>query len=141
MNCKSSVTTKEYFEEKGIFDKFYNILKLGDFRKDVIRLTNLAKTKYNVDEGNIYTEDDGGKKAVPNFKVFSKIDGIKTYNEKVKDNIAKEELIQDLKNKIEEETQSGITKEGDSNTNIEELYQKAMNIKGEDIENKLNECL
>lgn len=141
MSCKVATTTKEFFKKRNILDDNLNILDLSKFRNEVKKWTDFAKSKFNVDEGAIYSEENGGKKAIPNYKAFAKIDGIKTYNEKVKDNIAKEDLNNQLETKIEEEMQLGITPEGESNTNIEELYQKAMKLSGEYIENKLNECL
>jgi len=85
VTCKSIKTTKDHFIKKGLIDSYYNILNLSKFREDNVKWTNFAKSTYNVDEGLIYLEENNGKKAVPNTKVFTKIDEVKRVNSKSKE--------------------------------------------------------
>jgi len=137
MSCKSQNNTKDFFIERGIFDKFYNILNLGKFRNENSKWTDFAKSEYNVDEGLIYKEEENGKKATPNIKAFSKIDGIRDYRESVKNKAFEEQLSENVEDKLQEDQSLGITETGDSDV---ELYNKAMELDEEIIKERLKEC-
>lgn len=76
-------SAKNLLVAKGYIDKFLNIIEHNDFRKEVIELTKLAKTKHNVDKGPLFTErtiaspERSYLQAVPNKEAFDEIDNKK----------------------------------------------------------------
>jgi hypothetical protein len=83
----SEASTKAQFRTNGLIDTFLNILKQNQFRQENRRLTDVAKTKYGVDKGMLFSErtvQSGGNsyyQAVPNKDAFKAIDEAKGINE------------------------------------------------------------
>lgn len=78
MACKPPFKTAEanakaYLRTKKVMDKFHNITDLVNFRKLSTKLRMQAKRKFGVDE-QLFFEEQGGRKAVPNTDAFRKID-------------------------------------------------------------------
>ena len=82
----SEASTKAQFRTNGLIDTFLNILKQNQFRQENRRLTDVAKTKYGVDKGMLFSErtvQSGGNsyyQAVPNKAAFKAIDEAKGIN-------------------------------------------------------------
>jgi len=74
----SEASTKSWFRTRGLLDQYLNIPegKLSDFRMANGRWSAEAEKRYGV-KGKLFTETNGGKKAVPNTEMFQKIDFIK----------------------------------------------------------------
>lgn len=81
MSCfKNSINgAKSDLINRGLVDKYMNILDLGKFRARVTQLSNYASSKYGVTERLFYDEQNGTK-AVPNIKAFQQIDKRKGIN-------------------------------------------------------------
>ena len=72
----SEASTKAWLRTRNVIDKYLNILDLNKFRNYNTELSNDAKVKYNVTE-RLFFEENNGKKALPNRKVFKEIDNKK----------------------------------------------------------------
>lgn len=87
----SEASTKAQFRTHGIIDTFLNILKQNQFRQENRRLTDVARTKYGVDKGMLFSErtiESGGNsyyQAVPNKAAFKAIDEAKGINYQLED--------------------------------------------------------
>lgn len=69
----SEASTKAWFRTNGAIDKFLNIKDLRLFRKFNVKWSNYARLKYGVTE-QLFHEEQGGTKAVPNKVAFKNID-------------------------------------------------------------------
>ena len=101
MSCTSKANTKSFLINRGVIDKYYNILDLPRFRAYVTDLSNYSK-KYGIDQ-RLYFEE--GNKAIPNTEAFQIIDKKKgiTYpeNEWVDTDLTKKiDLVKEYKQTI-----------------------------------------
>ena len=82
MNCKPNrlVTTganvKKYFRDNNLIDSYLNILDIGKFRAANTRWSQEANTQFLID-GRLFSEENDGRKAVPNVEMFQRIDAAK----------------------------------------------------------------
>lgn len=72
----AEASTKAWMRTNGLIDKFLNILDLKRFREKNTELSDRVRELYNIEE-RLFMEEGGGKKAVPNTKVFHQIDAAK----------------------------------------------------------------
>lgn len=89
MACKlpfktAEANSKSWLRTRKVIDKYLNILDLPRFRKLNKKIREYAKKEYGVDE-QMYFEEQGGTKALPNKAAFRKIDEAKgiIYKQKV----------------------------------------------------------
>jgi hypothetical protein len=81
----SEANIKQYLRDKGVIDKYLNILDLGKFRTLHNQLKQEIKNYIKDFDGKLFIESDNGTKAYPNKAVFQQIDaydGIKYELEK-----------------------------------------------------------
>ena len=69
----SEAATKAAMRTRGAIDKFLNIVDLGLFRTLNTRWSNDAKERFGI-QNMLFSEEDDGKKAVPNKEAFKAID-------------------------------------------------------------------
>lgn len=82
-NCAFNNTesaTKAWFRTNGLIDSTLGIKNLPKFRQANRKFSIKAKKDYNVD-GQLFFEEEGGKKAIPNSEMFRQIDYAKDYLE------------------------------------------------------------
>jgi len=82
-NCAFNNTesaTKAWFRTNGLIDSTLSIKNLPKFRQANRKFSVKAKKDYNVD-GQLFFEEEGGKKAIPNSEMFRQIDYAKDYFE------------------------------------------------------------
>lgn len=83
----SEAATKSWFRKKGIIDEFLNIDsgRLDEFRAKNREYSEYANSKFGI-LGKLFTEANDGAKAVPNTKMFHRIDAAKgiLYDENMK---------------------------------------------------------
>jgi hypothetical protein len=72
----SEASTKAAMRTQGAIDKFLNIIDLGLFRTLNGKWSRDAKERFNVQK-MLFSEADGGRKAVPNKEAFKQIDNAK----------------------------------------------------------------
>lgn len=161
-NSKNAyISSKNFLVAKGLIDKFLNIIDTNEFRKEVIRLTQLAKDKYDVNEGPLFGErtissaDKSYYQAVPNKKAFNKIDGVKKKAQPKQDltdyymgdQALREQEERDLNQEIllhlsnELSSKFGFDNpEVSSGPSIEDIINRSTTITQADIDNKKLDC-
>ena len=72
----SEASTKAWLRTRGIVDRYLNILDLNRFRINVTNLSKDANEKFGITQ-RLFTEEDNGRKAVPNKEAFKAIDNAK----------------------------------------------------------------
>lgn len=109
----SEASTKSAMRTRGAIDKSLNIKNLPLFRSLNKEWSDLAKEKYNETE-MLFFEQNGGKKALPNTKIFQSIDKKKGINYKENEYLDKKQ-----------ETQLGLdfNNEKELKEHIDTLYQ------------------
>ncbi len=72
----AEASTKSWFRVNGAIDKYLNIIDLKKFRKFNAKWSNYARIKFGVNE-QLFFEENGGRKALPNKVAFKSIDSAK----------------------------------------------------------------
>jgi hypothetical protein len=119
----SEASTKAWFRTRGLLDQYLNIPegKLNDFRMANGKWSAEAENRYGI-KGRLFTETNGGKKAIPNTELFQKIDFIKMngvedpeidtiYKEKLSPSKSLEDFRKEAREFISLMLGSGLTKQ------------------------------
>ena len=73
----SQASTKAWYKTRNLIDQYYNVLDYNKTVQYVNEHTKYLKDTYGIDEGNIYTFEQGGKKVIPNTRAFHVYDAMK----------------------------------------------------------------
>jgi hypothetical protein len=76
----SEANVKALLRQKGIIDKYLNIIDLGKFRSEHLKLRNQIKEYFPNFNDKLFIESDNGKKAYPNKEAFKKLDKLQGIN-------------------------------------------------------------
>lgn len=135
----SEASTKAWFRTNGAIDKFLNITDLNLFRKFNKKWSNYARIKYGTKE-QLFFEEQGGTKAVPNKAAFRNIDALKGvyYNKQTENTLSQYKKETKLEDSIEQAINKFLNNYGIKLEYVNSLKERGYDANAiADITNKL----